>query len=131
MCHVSYGKVLRTTNLKEGGLEAAKGWGRPNLSLPSHRPLSPLSRLVQPSFPATAVLLRVENIDRIVPAPCRIALVVKHPIEPVWRRLCRISGSGSHDFWTERATRKSLALASTGKRKEKSVPSGISSCGPN
>jgi hypothetical protein len=53
---------------------------------------------MQPSFPTTAVSVRVEDVDRIVPAACGIPVVVKHPIKLVARRLRRFPGNGCHDF---------------------------------
>ena len=44
---------------------------------------------VQPNFFTTAVSVRVEHVDRIVPVACRLAVVVKHPIELVVHRLRR------------------------------------------
>jgi hypothetical protein len=42
---------------------------------------------VQPNFPCVAVSVLVENIHRIVPAACRLAVMVKHSIELVMRGL--------------------------------------------
>jgi hypothetical protein len=44
---------------------------------------------VQPNVFTTAVSVPVEHVDRIVPASCRLAVVVKHPIELVVHRLRR------------------------------------------
>jgi hypothetical protein len=35
---------------------------------------------VQPSFPTTTVVVRVQHVDRIVPAACGLTVLVKHPI---------------------------------------------------
>jgi hypothetical protein len=62
---------------------------------------------VQPrfEFPTTVVTvpIRMEHVDRIVPASCRFAVVIEHPIQLVV--YSRIIGSGCHDFWTKKATR--------------------------
>jgi hypothetical protein len=42
---------------------------------------------VQPTFPFVPVSVRVQNIDRIVPAACRFAVMVEHSIELVMRWL--------------------------------------------
>jgi hypothetical protein len=87
---------------------------------------------VQPSFRIIAVSVRVEHIDRIVPAICRLAVVVKNPIQLVMHRFRRFPGNGCHDFWTDQATKDlSLDHGSMGETTEKIVPSGISSSGPN
>ena len=62
---------------------------------------------VQPSFPTTAVSVRVEHVDRIVPVACRLAAVVEHAIELVVHWLRRFPGNRRHDFWTDRAKRDS------------------------
>ena len=41
----------------------------------------------QPSFPATAVSVLVEHVDRIVTAACGLAVVEEHPIERIVRRI--------------------------------------------
>ena len=56
---------------------------------------------VQPTVPTTAVFIRVEHIDRIVPAARRLAVVVEHPIKLVASRLRRFPGNGCHGFCTE------------------------------
>jgi hypothetical protein len=60
-----------------------------------------------PSFPNTAVSVRVEHVDRIVPADDGVAMMIKYPIELVVPWLSRFPGNGCHDFWTGRATRDS------------------------
>ena len=62
---------------------------------------------VQPTIPTTAVFIRVEHIDRIVPAVRGLAVVVKHPIKLVACRIRRFPGNGCHGFWTNRATKNS------------------------
>jgi hypothetical protein len=42
---------------------------------------------VQPTFPCVAVSVRVKNVDRIVPAACRFAVMIEHSIELVMRCL--------------------------------------------
>ena len=59
---------------------------------------------VQPTFPTIAVSVLMEHVDRIVSVACGLAVVVKHTIQLVARRLCRIPGYGCHDFWTDRVT---------------------------
>ena len=53
---------------------------------------------VQPTLPTTAVFDRVEHINRIVPATCGLAVVVKHPIKLVVCRLGRFPDNGCQDF---------------------------------
>jgi hypothetical protein len=84
---------------------------------------------VQPSFPAAAASVRVEHFNRIVPAACGLAVVVKHPIKLVVHRFYKFPGMWRHDFWTGGATRDSQLLLTRGKMNEKFVPSGISSSG--
>ena len=60
---------------------------------------------VQPSFTAIAVSVPVEHVDRIVPAACGLAVVVKHPMKFIENRLRRFPRNGCHDFWTDQATR--------------------------
>ena len=62
---------------------------------------------VNPSFPATTVSVRVQHVDCIVPACCRLAMMVKYPIELVLHRFRRFPGNGCHDFWTDSATNDS------------------------
>jgi hypothetical protein len=62
---------------------------------------------VQPTLPTTAVSVRVEHIDRIMPTACRLAMVVKHPIKLVVYRLRRFPGNRCHDFWSDGATKNS------------------------
>ena len=59
---------------------------------------------VQPGFAAAtatalraAISVRVQHIERIVPAACGHAMMVEHAIERVARRLCESSGSRCHD----------------------------------
>jgi hypothetical protein len=42
---------------------------------------------VQPNFPCVAVTVRAKNVDRIMPAACRFAVMVENPIELVTRWL--------------------------------------------
>lgn len=60
---------------------------------------------VQPCF------VRVEHIDRIVPAARRLALrlaaVVKYTIELVVHWFRRFPRNGCHDVWTDRTMRES------------------------
>jgi hypothetical protein len=56
---------------------------------------------VQPSFPTIAAFIPVEDVDRIMSACCGLAVVVKHPIELVIRRLRRFFNNGRHDFRTD------------------------------
>jgi hypothetical protein len=75
---------------------------------------------VQPSFttPATAVFVRVYDVDRIVPAARRLAMVVKHPIELVAYPLRRFSVK-QVPWFLDRPRRKGfLALANTGKQQK-------------
>jgi hypothetical protein len=58
---------------------------------------------VQPSFLTIGVSSRVEHVDRIVLAARGLAMVVKHPMELVVRRLRRSPCNRCHDFWIERA----------------------------
>jgi hypothetical protein len=44
---------------------------------------------VQPSFPMITVSIRVEHVDRIVPAACGPSVMVKHPVQLVVHRLGR------------------------------------------
>jgi hypothetical protein len=53
---------------------------------------------VQPNF---LVSVLVEHVDCIVPASCRLPVVVKHSKELVVHRLRRFPGNGRHNFWTE------------------------------
>jgi hypothetical protein len=59
---------------------------------------------VQPSPLSIAVSVLVEYVDRIVPAACGFAVVVKHPIELVVHLLHRFPSNRCDDFWTDRAT---------------------------
>jgi hypothetical protein len=59
---------------------------------------------VQPSFPTITVFVPVVHVDRILPATCGLAVVVKYPIELVPYRIRRFLGNKCHGFWTERAT---------------------------
>jgi hypothetical protein len=52
---------------------------------------------VQPNFPCVTVSVLMKNIDRIVPAIRRLAVMVEHPTKRVIRRFRRLSGSGYHD----------------------------------
>ena len=52
---------------------------------------------VQPNFPCVAVSILVKNIDRIVPAACRFAVMVEDSIELVTRWLCRSLSIGYHN----------------------------------
>jgi hypothetical protein len=87
---------------------------------------------VQPSFPTIAVFIqvRVEHVDRIVPAACglRVAVVVKHPTKLVVHWLRRFPDNGRHDFCADSATTV-LSLGWQGERKKKIVPSDNSSSG--
>ena len=83
---------------------------------------------MQPSFPTTAVSVRVQHVDRIVSTACGLAVVVEHPIQLVVRRLHKFPRNGCHDFCDHGGF---LDLDSTGKTKVKIVPSGISSSGAN
>jgi hypothetical protein len=74
---------------------------------------------VQPSFSTTTAPVRVEHVDRIVPAACGLAAMVKHPIELVVHRLHRFPGNGCHGFWDWPSHKGFLVLASTEKTKEK------------
>ena len=61
---------------------------------------------VQPSVPTTALSVRVEHVDSIVPtATGGLAAVVEHPIELVTWGLHRnrFSGHRCHGFWNDRA----------------------------
>jgi hypothetical protein len=42
---------------------------------------------VLPNFSCVAVTVRAKDVDRIVPAACRFAVMVKHSIELVMRWL--------------------------------------------
>jgi hypothetical protein len=53
---------------------------------------------VQPTFPTTAVSVRVEHVDRIVPTTCGLAVVIEHPIQLVVDLLRRFSCNRCHDF---------------------------------
>ena len=50
---------------------------------------------VQPRFPTTALSAQVEHVDRIVPAACILAVVVK---QLVVRWLSRLLSNWCHDF---------------------------------
>jgi hypothetical protein len=52
---------------------------------------------MQPSFPAAAVPVRAENINRIVPAAHRLAVMVEHSIQLVMHWFCGLSDTGYHD----------------------------------
>jgi hypothetical protein len=52
---------------------------------------------VQPNFPCIAVSVLMKNIDRIVPATRRLAVMVEHPTERIMRRFRGLLGSGYHD----------------------------------
>jgi hypothetical protein len=84
----------------------------------------------QPTIPTAAVFVRVEHVDRIVPAACRSTMVVKYPIQLVVYRLCGFPGIRYHDFWTDGDT-GILNFGRTGKMKEIIIPSGIWSSGVN
>ena len=71
---------------------------------------------VQPNFPATAISARVQHVDCIVPACCRLAMMVKHPIELVAHRLRKFPGNRCHDFWTDSARNDSQPWLAWGKR---------------
>lgn len=80
---------------------------------------------VQPSFativaaaPRAAVTVRVENIERIMSATCRHAMVVEHTIERVARGLRGWSGSRCHDICTDRYFQPRLKEA---KKKRKNT----------
>jgi hypothetical protein len=60
---------------------------------------------VQPCFSSTAVSVRVEHVDRIVPAVCGPTVVVKHPMKFIVHRLRRFTHIRYHDVWTDRGTR--------------------------
>jgi hypothetical protein len=60
---------------------------------------------VQPAFPTTAVSVRVEHVDSIVSAASGLAVVEKHAIQLVSRRLHRLPSNRCRDFWTDRAVR--------------------------
>jgi hypothetical protein len=84
----------------------------------------------QPGFPTSAVSVRVEHVNRIVPATRGLAVVVKHPMKLIVNRLSRFPSNGCHDFWIASHARFS-ALVNTGKTKEKIAPSGISTSDTN
>ena len=86
---------------------------------------------VQPTLPTTAISVRVEHVNTIVPAACKRAVVVKYPTEPIVRWLRRIPGNGSHDFWTDGTTGILSLVPWPGETKEITVPGGISSSGAN
>ena len=99
----------------------------PKHGLVSHFPHSFIVNM-QPSLPPSAVSVLLEHIDSIVPITGRLAVVVKHTMKLVVHRLRRIPGRGYHHFWKGKDI---LSLSQNGGNKGKSVPSGISGCGPN
>ena len=82
---------------------------------------------VQPNFCITAVSILVKNVDRIVSAACRLAVMIEYTMKLVLHRLRRFPGDGCHDFWTDRDMRGSKPSPA----QEKDIPKGISSSGPN
>jgi hypothetical protein len=102
----------------------------PKHVLMPHRPHSFIVN-VQPSFPSIALSVRVEHVDSIVSAVCRLAVVIKHSVQLVVRRLHGFSSNRYHDFWNNIERKEFLALPGMGEAKQNIVPSGISSSGAN
>ena len=52
---------------------------------------------VQPIFPCVAVSVLMKNIDRIMSATSRLAVMIEHPTKRIMRRIRGLSDSGYHN----------------------------------